>query len=44
MEGIIWKPRTGAPWRDIPSELCTWQLAYDKFNCWAKKGLWDGFG
>ena len=22
MEAILWKLRTGAPWRDIPSELC----------------------
>lgn len=43
MEAIIWKLRTGAPWEDIPSELCAWKKAYDCFNRWAKKGLWTQF-
>ena len=43
MEAILWKLRTGGPWRDIPEEFCSWQTAYDKFNRWAQKGLWDDF-
>lgn len=43
MEGILWKLRSGAPWRYIPSELCCWKTAYNKFNRWALKGLWDNF-
>ena len=22
MEAILWKLKTGAPWRDVPKELC----------------------
>ena len=43
MEGILWKLRTGAPWRDVPVELCPWQTAYNRFNRWAAKGLWKAF-
>jgi transposase len=43
MEAILWKIRTGANWRDIPEELCPWKTAYNRFNRWAKKGLWDNF-
>ena len=43
MEAILWKLRTGAPWRDIPKEFCPWQTAFGKFNSWASKGLWDNF-
>ena len=43
MEAILWKLRTGAPWRDIPKELCPWQTAFNRFNRWAAKGLWTGF-
>ena len=43
MEAIIWKLRTGAPWRDLPSEFCPWKTTYNRFNRWAQKGLWEDF-
>lgn len=43
MEAILWKLRTGAPWRDVPSEFCPWKTAYNRFNRWAAKGLWNAF-
>ena len=43
MEAILWKLRTGATWRDIPEEFCPWKTAYNRFNRWACKGLWDKF-
>ena len=43
MEAILCKLRTGAPWRDIPKELCTWKTAYNRFNRWSKTGLWQNF-
>lgn len=43
MEAILWKLRTGAPWRDVPKELCPWKTAYNRFNRWAIKGLWGSF-
>jgi transposase len=43
MEAILWKLRTGAPWRDVPQEFCPWKTAYNRFNRWAAKGLWEDF-
>lgn len=43
MEAILWKLRTGAPWRDLPTAFCPWKTAYNRFNHWAKKGLWEKF-
>lgn len=43
MEAILWKLRTGAPWRDVPREFCPWKTAYNRFNRWAAKGLWAEF-
>ncbi len=43
MEAILWKLRTGAPWRDVPANLCPWKTAYNRFNRWAAKGLWEKF-
>ena len=43
MEAILWKIRTGATWRDVPADLCPWKTAFNRFNRWAQKGLWDNF-
>lgn len=43
MEAIFWKLRTGAQWREVPEEFCPWQTAFDRFNRWAKQGLWKDF-
>jgi len=39
MEGILYRMRTGCPWRDIPSELGHWSAIYRRFNLWSKKGV-----
>jgi transposase len=41
MEAIVWKLRTGAPWRDLPSELGSWSTNFNFFNRWSKKGVWE---
>ena len=43
MEAILWKLRTGAPWRDVPIEFCPWETAYNRFKRWEAKGLWEAF-
>ena len=43
MEAILWKLRTGAPWRDTFREFCPWKTAYNRFNRWAARGLWADF-
>jgi transposase len=43
MEAILWKLRTGAQWREVPEKFCPWSTAYNRFNRWAEKGLWDEF-
>ncbi len=41
VEGILWKLRTGAPWRDLPERYGPWQTVYDRFLRWRRSGLWD---
>ena len=43
VEAVLWKFRTGAPWRDVPPALCPWQTAYNRFNRWSRLGLWKDF-
>lgn len=39
--GILWKLRTGAPWRDLPERYGAWQTCYDRFVRWRRDGTWD---
>ena len=41
INGILWKLRTGAPWRDLPSRYGPWQTCYDRFVRWRRDGTWD---
>jgi transposase len=42
VDGILWKVRTGAPWRDLPPERYgPWQTCYDRFVRWRRDGIWD---
>ena len=40
-EGILYRMRTGIPWRDLPSEFGEWSTVYRRFNLWSKKGILD---
>ena len=41
IEGIVWRFRTGAPWRDVPERFGPWNTVYKRFDRWAKDGTWD---
>lgn len=39
--GILWRLRTGAPWRDLPERYGPWQTVYHRFNAMRRTGLLD---
>ena len=39
--GILWKLRTGAPWRDVPERYGPWQTCYDRLVRWRRDGTWE---
>lgn len=39
LEGIIWRLRTGAPWRDVPEEFGSWRTIFTRFIRWSRNGL-----
>jgi len=41
MEAVFWKLRTGAPWRDLPTEFGSHSTVFNKFNRWSKQGIWQ---
>ncbi|MGW5422188.1 transposase [Streptomyces sp. NPDC003943] len=40
IDGIRWRTRTGAPWRDVPDWYGPWDRAYDLFRRWQRNGTW----
>ena len=41
INGILWKLRTGAPWRDLPERYGPWRTVYARFVRWQRDGPWD---
>lgn len=41
VNGILWKPATGAPWRDLPERYGPWSRVYRYCWRWQRAGLWD---
>ena len=39
IEGILYRMRTGCPWRDLPASFGKFQAVYNCFNRWSKKGI-----
>jgi transposase len=40
IDGIRWRVRAGAPWRDVPAEYGCWQTVYGLFRRWQRDGTW----
>lgn len=40
VEGIVWRFRTGAPWRDVPERFGQWNSIYQRFSDWSADGTW----
>lgn len=40
VDAVLWIVRTGAPWRDLPSEIAKWNSVYQRFNRWSRRGVW----
>ncbi|MFE3396432.1 IS5 family transposase [Kitasatospora indigofera] len=40
VNGVLWRLRTGAPWRDLPERYGPWQTVYRRFAQWEKGGTW----
>ncbi|WP_220183098.1 IS5 family transposase [Sphaerisporangium album] len=41
IDGIRWRARVGAPWRDVPPCYGSWQAVYGLFRRWQRAGAWQ---
>jgi transposase len=40
LNGIFFILRTGSPWRDLPERYGPYTTVYNRYNRWAKAGVW----
>jgi transposase len=41
ISGVMHMLRSGARWRDCPSEYGPYTTIYNRFNRWSKQGIWE---
>jgi transposase len=40
INGILFRVRTGVPWRDVPDRYGPWETLYKRFARWEEDGTW----
>jgi transposase len=40
INGVFWRTRTGAPWRDLPTSYGNWKTVYSRHRRWSGDGTW----
>jgi transposase len=41
IDAVLYRAKTGLPWRDLPERFGPWKSVYNRFGNWAKKGHWS---
>lgn len=41
LNGILFRVRTGVPWRDLPERYGSWKTVYERHRHWSADGTWD---
>jgi transposase len=41
LEAVLWRVRTGSPWRDLPEALGNWNSTFRRFRRWANAGVFE---
>ena len=41
VEAVLFQGSRGVPWRDLPERFGDWKIVYQRFNRWAKSGVFE---
>ncbi len=40
VDAVIYRAKTGMPWRDLPERFGPWKTIYNRFSRWSRLGVW----
>jgi transposase len=40
IEAVLYRARTGLPWRDLPQDFGRWDAVYNRLRRWEARGVW----
>ena len=43
VEAVLYRYRTGIPWRDLPERFGDFRVIHTRFSRWARAGVWEKF-
>lgn len=41
IDAVLYRAKTGVPWRDLPERFGPWKSVYNRFSNWAARGWWE---
>ena len=41
LNGMLYRAKTGIPWRDLPERYGPWETVYSRFRLWIKNGVFQ---
>ena len=41
LEAVLWRARTGGPWRDLPPGFGDWNSVFKRFRYWVEAGVFQ---
>src|SRR5215208_150121 len=41
VDAVLYRFRTGVPWRDLPTRFGDWKITHQRFSRWAKSGVFE---
>src|SRR6266508_3531481 len=41
VEAVLYRYRTGCPWRDLPARFGHWKSVHQRFSRWAQSGVFE---
>lgn len=41
VDAVLWIARTGAAWRELPDHFGAWNSVFQRYNRWARSGVWE---